>query len=72
MKPALIYAVTISMVAFSASADDHPRVALDTSKGEIILELYADMAPQTVSNFLTYVDAGFYDGTIFHRGRRGW
>ena len=67
MKPALIYAVTISMVAFSASADDHPRVALDTSKGEIILELYADKAPQTVSNFLTYVDAGFYDGTIFHR-----
>jgi len=67
MKSALIYAVTVSMVAFSASAGDYPRVSLDTSKGKIVLELYADKAPQTVANFLTYVDAGFYDGTIFHR-----
>lgn len=67
MKPTLIYAVAVSMVAFSASADEHPRVELDTSKGKIILELYADKAPQTVTNFLTYADAGFYDGTIFHR-----
>jgi peptidyl-prolyl cis-trans isomerase B (cyclophilin B) len=67
MKPVLIYAVTVSMVAISASAGDHPKVALDTSKGKIVLELYADKAPQSVTNFLTYTDAGFYDGTIFHR-----
>jgi peptidyl-prolyl cis-trans isomerase B (cyclophilin B) len=40
---------------------------LATSKGEIVLELFADKAPATVNNFLTYVDADFYDGTIFHR-----
>jgi len=67
MKSALIYAAAVLTVASPVSAGDHPRVALDTSQGEIILELYADKAPQTVSNFLTYVDAGFYDGTIFHR-----
>jgi peptidyl-prolyl cis-trans isomerase B (cyclophilin B) len=42
-------------------------VDLETSKGKIVLELYADKAPQTVKNFLAYVDAGYYDGTIFHR-----
>ena len=38
-----------------------------TSQGTITLELYADKAPASVENFLAYVDAGFYDGTIFHR-----
>lgn len=46
---------------------ENPRVEIDTSKGKIVLELYADKAPATVANFLTYVDAKFYDGTIFHR-----
>lgn len=45
----------------------HPRVELKTSMGVIVLELYPDRAPQTTANFLAYVDAGFYDGTIFHR-----
>ena len=38
-----------------------------TSKGEIVIALNAEKAPKTVENFLAYVDAGFYDGTIFHR-----
>ena len=42
-------------------------VTLETSKGSIVLELDDDKAPGTVGNFLKYVDAGFYDGTIFHR-----
>lgn len=42
-------------------------VVLETSLGDIVLELDADAAPITVENFLAYVDAGFYDGTIFHR-----
>jgi peptidyl-prolyl cis-trans isomerase B (cyclophilin B) len=67
MKPALIYAAAVLTVAFPATAGDNPRVTLDTSKGKIVLELNADKAPQTVLNFLTYVDAGFYDGTVFHR-----
>ncbi len=43
------------------------QVVMKTSKGEIVLELDNDKAPQTVKNFLGYVDDGFYDGTIFHR-----
>ncbi len=42
-------------------------VILETSKGEITLELYVAEAPVTTANFLEYVKAGFYDGTIFHR-----
>lgn len=45
----------------------NPRVALQTTKGRIVIELYADKAPKTVKNFLDYVKAGFYNGTIFHR-----
>ncbi len=44
-----------------------PRVALDTSKGTIVLELDAESAPVSTANFLAYVDGGFYDGTVFHR-----
>ena len=43
------------------------QVKLSTSLGDITLELDATKAPKTVENFLGYVDAGFYDGTIFHR-----
>lgn len=45
----------------------NPSVALDTNHGRIVLELFADQAPKTVQNFLDYVAAGFYDGTLFHR-----
>jgi peptidyl-prolyl cis-trans isomerase A (cyclophilin A) len=44
-----------------------PRVVLATSAGDITLELDSDKAPKTVANFLQYVKAGHYDGTIFHR-----
>jgi len=42
-------------------------VVIDTSLGTIEVELFADKAPITVANILSYVDDGFYDGTIFHR-----
>ena len=42
-------------------------VTLQTTKGDIVLELDAEKAPQTTKNFLQYVKDGFYDGTIFHR-----
>jgi peptidyl-prolyl cis-trans isomerase B (cyclophilin B) len=44
-----------------------PRVKLETSLGDIVLELDAEKAPKSVENFLGYVRAGHYDGTIFHR-----
>ena len=49
------------------AASENPQVVLETSKGKIVLELYPQKAPETVKNFLNYVDAKFYDGTIFHR-----
>jgi len=45
----------------------NPKVKLETSKGTMVIELYPDKAPKTVENFLAYVNAGAYDGTIFHR-----
>ncbi len=44
-----------------------PMVIIETSLGEITVELWADRAPITVESFLAYVDEGFYDGTVFHR-----
>ena len=44
-----------------------PVVEIKTTKGTIVVELYSDKAPKTVANFLSYVDKGFYNGTIFHR-----
>jgi peptidyl-prolyl cis-trans isomerase A (cyclophilin A) len=46
------------------------RVKLETSMGDIVIELDDEAAPITVQNFLRYVGEGFYDGTIFHRVRR--
>ena len=42
-------------------------VVLETNHGEIRINLFADKAPETVANFLNYVNSGFYNGTIFHR-----
>jgi cyclophilin family peptidyl-prolyl cis-trans isomerase len=49
------------------SGNDTPRVRLSTNQGDIVLELNAKAAPQTVANFLQYVRDKHYDGTIFHR-----
>lgn len=48
-------------------ADTNPRVVIETTEGDITLELWQDQAPITVENFLKYVEEGFYEGTIFHR-----
>ncbi len=45
----------------------HPTVVMKTSLGSVTIELYPDKAPETVKNFLQYVNDKFYDGTIFHR-----
>jgi len=51
----------------SAADRTDPRVRLQTTMGDIVLELYPAKAPLTVANFLRLVDDGFYDGLIFHR-----
>jgi len=53
--------------AQSGSGLPNPEVVISTNYGDITLRLYRDKAPQTVENFLAYVEDGHYDGTIFHR-----
>ena len=48
-------------------AVENPQIILETSSGKIILELYADRAPETVKNFIAYIVSEFYDATVFHR-----
>jgi len=48
-------------------SEKNPVVLMQTSKGDITIELDAEKAPITVKNFLGYIEDGFYEGTIFHR-----
>jgi cyclophilin family peptidyl-prolyl cis-trans isomerase len=50
-----------------AAADDLPRVRISTSVGDVVVELFENEAPNTVANFISLVEKGFYDGTPFHR-----
>ena len=59
--------LSLSGVFHCAYAAEAPQVALKTSMGEIVLELYPEKAPKTVENFLQYVKSGHYNGTVFHR-----
>lgn len=49
-----------------------PRIVLETSKGQIDVELEPERAPETVENFLLHVRSGFYDGLTFHRVRKAF
>ncbi len=60
-------AAVVALTSANLSFADNPRVALVTHFGTIELELLPDLAPRTVSNFLTLVDEKFYDGLVFHR-----
>lgn len=55
------------LMALTGSALAAERVIMETSMGDITLELNSEKAPVTVKNFLDYVDRKYYDGTIFHR-----
>jgi peptidyl-prolyl cis-trans isomerase B (cyclophilin B) len=59
--------ITLVTAGVSMAADGNPKVEMETSKGKMVIELFPEKAPETVKNFLNYVDAKFYDGTIFHR-----
>lgn len=68
---------SLSLLAFSTTpsaqgagtkaAGGKPMVVFETNQGNFTVELYPDKAPETVKNFLSYVDSGFFNGTIFHR-----
>lgn len=60
--------ITTAVSADDSSSDiSRIEVLFETDKGAFTIELYPEKAPKTVANFLSYVDAGFYDNTIFHR-----
>jgi cyclophilin family peptidyl-prolyl cis-trans isomerase len=70
MKRVLFFLAVSSVLAGCGAetvADKNTVVVMETSKGIVKIELFADKAPVTVKNFLGYVDDKFYDGTIFHR-----
>ncbi len=62
--------VGITLMSFGPAAAEKkgdPVVIMKTTYGDIVIELYPDKAPETVDNFLSYVDSKFYDGLVFHR-----
>jgi len=59
--------LTLALLLALAQPALAQKVRLATSAGDIVLELHADKAPKSVANFVQYVNAGHYDGTIFHR-----
>lgn len=68
----LILIVLFSVIQPAGAGDPGPRVRLETTCGVMVLQLYPERAPKTVENFLRYVEAGFYDNTIFHRVIKGF
>jgi cyclophilin family peptidyl-prolyl cis-trans isomerase len=67
MRRLLLLTLFACLLGPGAARAANPVVVMETSKGTIKIELFADKAPGTVKNFLGYVDDKFYDGTIFHR-----
>ncbi len=61
--------LSIFMLVLSSSvfAAGNPSVLMDTSKGQIIIELYPQQAPKTVANFLAYIEQDGFRQTTFHR-----
>ena len=51
---------------------ENPIVLIETNEGDIFVELYPEVAPLSVANFLQYVDESYYDETVFHRIERGF
>jgi len=66
MKLILLAVCVLGVLATTARAAN-PMVVMETSMGTIKIELFEDKAPNTVKNFLSYVDDKFYDNTVFHR-----
>lgn len=59
--------VVLTFTTKSWAEGSNPVVDMQTNLGSITLELFPEQSPETVKNFLSYVDEGFYEGLIFHR-----
>lgn len=69
---ALALTTVVAMPTAALAQADTTRVRLNTSLGDIVLELDAAKAPKTVENFVQYVKDKHYDGTVFHRVINGF
>ncbi len=70
---AMAAALTAALLATPADGQAaEPTVKLETSMGDIVVQLNSRKAPLSSANFLQYVKSGFYDGTIFHRVIKGF
>jgi peptidyl-prolyl cis-trans isomerase B (cyclophilin B) len=67
-----VLAATLGGVSAARAEGGKTMVKLTTSKGDIVIELDKEKAPVTAENFLKYVKAGHYDGTVFHRVINGF
>jgi cyclophilin family peptidyl-prolyl cis-trans isomerase len=76
LLPALLTVALILAAAIPTSSEEkaaaNPQVYVKTNVGGFTLELYPDKAPETVANFLNYVEKGYYSGLIFHRVIKGF
>ena len=66
-RVALLAASALLAMSPTWAASSNPQVEIQTNMGNIVVELNAKAAPQTVANFMNYVKSGFYKNTIFHR-----
>ena len=62
-----VFAIAGSLAALVAHAESPPRVRLVTELGDIVVEVYPEKAPETVANFLSYVDEDRFEGATFYR-----
>jgi peptidyl-prolyl cis-trans isomerase B (cyclophilin B) len=68
----LPFCLILTFAAPTQAQDKAPRVIMETSHGNIVIELDPQAAPLTTANFIAYVENGFYDDTIFHRVIKGF
>jgi peptidyl-prolyl cis-trans isomerase B (cyclophilin B) len=84
MKKFIVFLVAVFLVAGCSKEDtekkeeakmaepERPRVIMETDMGKIVLELFPDVAPNHVNNFLELTNKGFYNGLTFHRVIKGF
>ena len=66
-NPARLFVTALVLSGSILSAEAGPKVLVKTTQGDITIELNQEKAPETVKNFLAYVNEGFFDNTVFHR-----
>jgi len=67
LRKAFVVATLAAVLPGFLASAENPKVLIKTDLGQIAVEIYEDRAPVTAANFLKYVEAGLYDGSVFHR-----